>query len=312
LHGDGSRDFVEVMDFWSRWIAKQVSPKTAKRYACSLDQLAPCLDGKSLNAIDGRLIAEIIRERSAAGVTTATIKRDLVALSSVLNFSIDQGWRDDNPVLPRLGRIKERRDPIILPQRAHIDLVIERSPGMIADMVRVAMSTGAREDELLRSQRDAIDHERRQMTIVGKRNKRRVIDLNPFGAYDLLSRLPAYAGKPWLFWHSDGESYKNFASQFAAIVRRTAAWADQNGIAFRRFRFHDLRHWHAVQWLKEGRSIYDLQHRLGHSSIKTTEDYCEYLTPDEQRVAKGTGTILSTVGARNTTANEPKTLAASE
>jgi hypothetical protein len=30
-------------------------------------------------------------------VTNATIKRDLVALSSVLNFAIDQGWRDDNP-----------------------------------------------------------------------------------------------------------------------------------------------------------------------------------------------------------------------
>lgn len=93
LHGDGSRSFVEVMDSWSLWITKQVSPKTAKRYAYSLDQLARCLDGKSLNAIDGRLVAEIIRERSAVGMITATIKRDLVALSSVLNFSIDQGWR---------------------------------------------------------------------------------------------------------------------------------------------------------------------------------------------------------------------------
>jgi integrase/recombinase XerD len=133
---------------------------------------------------------------------------------------------------------------------------------MIADMIRVAMAMGAREDELLRSQRDAIDHERRQMTIVGKRNKRRVIDLNQFGAYDLLSRLAAHAGKPLLFWHSDGESYKNFASQFAAIVGRTAAWASDKGVEVRRFRFHDLRHWHAVQWLKDGRSIYDLQHRL--------------------------------------------------
>jgi integrase/recombinase XerD len=298
VHGDGSRSFVEVMDSWSLWITKQVSAKTAKRYACSLDQLAMYLDGKSLTAIDGRLVADIIRERSGAGVTIATVKRDLVALSSVLNFSIDQGWRDDNPVLPRLGRIKERRDPIILPQRTHIELIIERSPGMIADIIRVAMATGAREDELLRSQREAIDHERRQMTIVGKRNKRRVIDLNPFAAYDLLSRLPAYAGTPLLFWHSGGESYKNFASQFAAIVGRTAAWASENGVEFRRFRFHDLRHWHAVQWLKDGRSIYDLQHRLGHSSIKTTEIYCEYLTPDEQRAAKQqTGTISSTVSA---------------
>jgi integrase/recombinase XerD len=286
VHGDAVRDFVEVMDLWSHWIKKEVSPKTVKRYACSLDQLALFLDGKSLNAIDGRLIGEIVRLRSLDGVTHATIKRDLVAVSSVINFAIDQGWRDDNPILPRMRRIKERRDPIMLPQRSHIDLVIERCPGMISDMVRVAMATGARQDELLRARCDGIDRKRRQMTIIGKRNKPRVIDLDPFGAYAMIAGLPAYAGAPWLFWHSDGENYKNFSSQFAAIVNRTEIWARENGAEFRPFRFHDLRHWHAVQWLKDGRSIYDLQRRLGHTSVKTTEIYCEYLTPDEERRAK--------------------------
>ncbi len=55
---------------------------------------------------------------------------------------------------------------------------------------------------------------------------------------------------------------------------------------FQPFRFHDLRHRHAVDWLKSGRSIYDLQQRLGHGSIKTTEIYLGYLTPNERRVAK--------------------------
>jgi integrase/recombinase XerD len=286
LHGDGSRDFVDVLEAWSQWIEKEVSPKTVKRYACSLDQLMAFLDGKPLSAIDARLVGEIMRERSAAGVTNATIKRDLVALSSVLNYAIDQGWRDDNPVLPRMRRIKERRDPIVLPIRSDIDLVIERSPGMIADLIRAAMATGGRENELLQARRDQVDHDRRQMTIIGKRNKRRVIELEPFGGYGLVSGLLAYAGKPWLFWHSNGETYKNFASQFAAIVRRTLVWATERGLEFRPFRFHDLRHWHAVQWLKDGRSIYDLQRRLGHTSIKTTELYCEFLTPEEERIAK--------------------------
>jgi integrase/recombinase XerD len=309
VHGDATRDFVEVMESWSDWIKKEVSPKTVKRYACSLDQLMPFLDSKQLNAVDGRLVSEIVRVRSLAGVSNATIKRDLVALSSVINYSIDQGWRDDNPVLPRLRRIKERRDPIVLPQRAHIDLVISRCPGMVADVVRAAMATGAREDELLRARRDTIDHDRRQMTITGKRNKQRVIELDPFSGYTLLSSLPSYAGKPWLFWHGAGETYKNFASQFAAIVKRTAAWARETGADFRPFRFHDLRHWHAVQWLKEGRSIYDLQHRLGHSSIKTTEMYCEYLTPDEQRVSKQqTGTKTGTPTAGNRAVEAPETL----
>jgi integrase/recombinase XerD len=284
--GDATRDFVEVIEASSRWITRQVGPGTCRRYACSLDQLQPYLDGKTLSVIDGRLVSEIAQGRASAGVSNATIKRDLVALLSVMNFAIDQGWRDDNPVLPRLGRIRERRDPIVLPLREHIDLVITRCPGMVADVVRMAMATGARQDELLKARRDSVDHDRRQLTIIGKGNKQRVIDLDPFGGYVLLSSLPAYAGKPLLFWHSDGESYKSFATNFGRTVRQAAAWAKANGVAFRPFRFHDLRHWHAVQWLKEGHSIYDLQRRLGHTSIQTTEVYCQYLTADEERIAK--------------------------
>jgi integrase/recombinase XerD len=159
---------------------------------------------------------------------------------------------------------------------------------MIKDLIRAALATGAREDELLRAQRPDIDDTRRQMTLVGKRNKRRTIDLEPFGGYDLIRSLPSHINSQLVFWHSDGESYKNFASQFAAIVGRTAAWAKAEGIDFRPFRFHDLRHWHAVHWLKSGRSLYDLQQRLGHSSIKVTEGYlrCGYLTFEELEVAK--------------------------
>src|SRR5262249_16441879 len=154
------------------------------------------------------------------------------------------------------------------------------------DMVKVAMATGARQDELLKARRDRVDHDRRQHTIIGKGNKQRVIDLEPLGGYALISALPAYAGKPLFFWHSDGESYKNFPGNFHRRIRQREAWAKANGVEFRPFRFHDLRHWHAVQWLKEGRSIYDLQRRLGHSGIHTTEIYCEYLTADEERIAK--------------------------
>ncbi len=291
LHGDAKREFVEVMEHWACWIGKQVGPRTAQRYACSLDQIRPWLDGKSLSEVDNRLITEIVRARSVEGVTNATIKSDLVALSSVLNYAIDQGWRDDNPVLPRMRRIKEKREPIVLPHRAHVDLVIARSPGMIADVVRVAIATGARQNELLKSRREHIDHERRQITLLGKGRKLRVISLEPYGGYDLMRNLPAYARKPLLFWHSDGEDYKNFASQFANIVDRTAEWARNNGIDFRPFRFHDLRHLHAVTWLKDGRSIYDLQNRLGHTSIKTTEMYCKYLTAEEERIAKGLASV---------------------
>jgi integrase/recombinase XerD len=286
FHGDAQRTFLEAMEGWALWIKRRVRPKAVQRYACSLDQMRDWIENKKLSEINGRLIADIIRDRAFRGASNATIKRDLVALSSVVNFAMDQGWIESNPVLPRMKRVKERRDPVVLPVREHIALVIERSPGMIKQIIEAAIRTGARQEELLSARREQVDHERRQLTLIGKRGKVRVIDLDPFDGYDLFKSLPAYVGKPFLFWHSDGENYKTFASQFLKIVVRTAKWATGNGVEFRRFRFHDLRHLHAVEWLKSGRSIHDLQRRLGHTSIATTEGYCAYLTVEEERAAK--------------------------
>jgi integrase/recombinase XerD len=286
-HGDAKLFIDSVIEDWAEhWLLRNKSGKTANRYLVSIGQIATFIEGKQLSEIDGALVADIIRARSKAGVTNATIKRDLVALSSVMNYAITQGWLEVNLVLPRMKLLEERRDPIVLPVKDDVDLVIERSPGMIADLIRAAIATGAREDELLKARHSHIDHARKQFTVTGKRNKRRTIDLEPFGGDRLIGSLPA-SDSPLLFWHSDGESYKNFASQFSAIVRRTAQWAKANAVDFRPFRFHDLRHLHAVNWLKDGRSIYVLQRRLGHASIKTTELYCEFLTPEEDMIAKG-------------------------
>ncbi len=278
--GDARRTVHDLLDEWTAWLERERSivGKTLQRYLCSMGQLAPFIDGRELPAIDGKLVADIIRVRGKQRITTATVKRDLVALSSFCNFCVAQGYRDDNPVLARMRQIRERRDPIELPGARDIELVIDRCAPMVADMVRLAMATGARQDELLNARRDHVDHGRHQMTLIGKRNKRRVIDLEPFGGYDLIRSMSAETSdiEDLLF---PFQASHNFASRFYGIVHRT------QGI--RPFRFHDLRHWHAVQWLKDGRSIYDLKARLGHTSVRTTEMYLEYLTSDEQRVAKG-------------------------
>jgi integrase/recombinase XerD len=88
---EANRSFDEVMAAWGQGIADRVSKTTAKRYLCSLGQLEPFLAGKTLADVKGELLTEIINGRRSTGATIATIKRDLVALSSVMGFAIDEG-----------------------------------------------------------------------------------------------------------------------------------------------------------------------------------------------------------------------------
>lgn len=270
---------------WAEHARHHVAPSTAKRYAVSLGRLAPWLRGRTIDAIDRDLVATIVRERREAGVTTATIRRDLTALSSVLAFAEDEDWREGNPALERMRRLRERRDPIVLPDPADIARVIERAPGMLAAMIHAAALTGCRQEELAGAERRRLDFARRQLTIVGKRDKLRTIALSA-QAFALLAGLPAALGSQALFWHGDGARYANVASRFAAIVDSVQISAQREGVPFRPFRFHDLRHYYAVSYLKSGGSLYDLQAILGHSSIKTTEIYLAHLTPEEARIAK--------------------------
>jgi integrase/recombinase XerD len=294
IHGDAKHTLGEAIEAWGRHLARQVAdktlrPNTERRYLCSMEQLATHLEGKRLTEIDLRFVTTIVEAREKT-VTNATIKRDLVALSSLMNFSIDRGWIESNPVLVKLGRIKEGKRKIALPRPADVELVAARfNPPMVGALARIAMATGARLEELVSLRRDQIDHDRKQMTVIGKGDKRRTIDLRIMGGYALVAALPAYAGSPYLFWHGRGERYNNVSSNFARDVLAAEAAAKKNDTEFQRFRFHDLRHWHAVQFLKEGwGSIYELKERLGHASLITTEHYLEsgFLTADEKLRAK--------------------------
>jgi integrase/recombinase XerD len=290
--GDDRKTYAGTVDAWAERMARNVAPRTATRYLVSLGQLDAFLSGLHLDEIDGTLIGSIVDSRMAAGVTNATIKRDLGALSSVLKFAQVRKWRADNPARDHLGLISERRQPILLPSPQDIRHVMDRAPGMIAALIEAAWLTGCRLDELVSAKRHQLDLGRRELTVVGKRSRLRVLDVGDWG-FELFRSLPVSLEKPWLFWHHDGLPYRTASGQFKRLVTSVARQAQKQAQqmpkaaqAFRPFRFHGLRHRNAVDWLKSGRSIYDLQQRLGHTSVKTTEIYLAYLTAEEQRVAK--------------------------
>jgi hypothetical protein len=82
----------------------------------------------------------------------------------------------------------------VLPEAAHIERMIRRAPGCMGPLIHVAWLTGCRLDELAGAERAKLDHNRRQLTVRGKRNKTRVVDLDFGGAYDVIPQAAGAAG----------------------------------------------------------------------------------------------------------------------
>jgi integrase/recombinase XerD len=231
-----------------------------------------------LDQIDRRTIAKIAGRK---GPSNATRRRDLTAISQVLRAACGWEWLDHNAALDFDRRIiRERRDPVRLPTDDEISTFITACPNAtLRALVRILLGTGMRLEEVASMERRQVDFARKAITL--ERTKTGSARTVPMSAQVVgtLQALPVRLGCPYIFWHGEGERYRNLSSQLAAIGKRA-------GVQFRR---HDLRHRFAIDYLRRGGSIYDLQQVLGHASIKTTEIYLAFLTPDEQRVAKRLG-----------------------
>ncbi len=291
---DGPTSWQAAVVSWSEHIGRQIAATTVSRYLVSLNHIRQWLDDKNIHEIDAAMLRDLVKGRQRQGVTNATIRRDLTAISSVLAHAIDEQWIHDNPAQAfNRKRLPERRDPIALPTSDAITLTIGRRATRFGDMMLFARETGMREEEIAGLEHSGINAAGLTATFTGKRNRLRSVPLSK-AALAIVQRQPRFLKCPYVFWHLGedadgkpvGKRYTNVASNFADYTRRAAARAVKAGTEYKRFRFHDLRHLFAVEYLREGRGgIYDLQRILGHTSVKTTEIYLDFLTPDQVAAA---------------------------
>lgn len=280
---------------WAPHTKARIRASSLERYVRSLRMLRPFLDGLDVQRITGTTIRAIVKARQAQGVSNATIQRDLAAMSSVLDYACDQGWIERNPCREYDRRqIRHRKPPFILPCPHSLQAVLASGPRAFADAVEFARETGMREEEIFSLHRSQIDEKRACATLRHVKGKRgRAVELSP-RALAIYRRQPVYLNSPYLFAHSGGERYTQPAGQHHANCKRVARKAAQDAKAgkpwafrFQPFTFHAMRHLYAIESLKGGASIYWLQQQLGHSTIKVTEEYLEFLTPEEVDRARG-------------------------
>ena len=292
--GQARKSWLEAVAEWFSHAEDQIAASTAMRYAVSLEQAKPFLSKYSVDQIDGQIIAGYMNARRKTGASAATIRRDLTAISRVLEYAEAMEWREGNPTLSKRRILKERRDPIELPRHNCIEAIINASGPRFGALIRAAWLTGCRQGELTSAKWSGFNEQARTLEVIGKGNKRRVITLFPDAVRHIASQ-PRTLNSELIFCQATGEPFRQAASDFTHHRRKIASQWARKGRTFARFRFHDLRHLFAVEALQAGMSIYDLQQHLGHSSVQTTEIYLEFLTAEEKAAAKAGSSALAQI-----------------
>lgn len=281
-YGDERQRWMDAIAKWTtEYLPDNVKPKVAERYKVSIRQIERYLRDLYVDQIDQRKIAGIVSQRKRDKVANATIKRDLTALSSLLRYCVVMGWSDQNAAkFFDRSIIRERRDPFKKPTERQIGSVLGNLPFMLAQMSKLSRQTGMRLSECATLEYDQIKSDKQILLTETKSNNPRVI---PLKGHRLLEQAPGtISGTPqhlhskFVFWHHDGQPYLNASNQF----RLAAVEADYPGS------FHGFRHMFAIEYLELDGGLYTLQQILGHESIKTTEGYLRYLTPEQAERAK--------------------------
>ena len=159
---------------------------------------------------------------------------------------------------------KERYLTVDEAQRLY-DAVCKSQNTMLQYIVPMLILTGARKREVLDAKWEDFDFTRRIWRIpMSKSGKPRRVPLSD-GALNILSTMPRDMKCEWTFPNPDTK--KPYVSIFCAwdTARQSVGLGD--------VRVHDLRHSHASFLVNAGRTLYEVQHILGHTQVKTTQRY---------------------------------------
>jgi integrase len=307
---------VTVADYLSRWlehVATKTSAKTQERYE-EIVRLAvvPYLGRIKLSKLRPIEIQGFYSEalksghiKRTGGLSSRTVLHYHRILSQALKQAVKWQLLISNPADAVDPPKPDHREMTALNEDQTITLIESASTTSLHIPVLLASTTGMRRGEVLALRWCDVDLDRAVLSVTqtlektrngGLRFKqpktrmgRRTISL-PSITVDALRRHRAAKGELYLSlgigWSDDGLvcakgadepiNPNTLTSGFASLVRRTD---------IPRVRFHDLRHTHATQLLKEGVHPKVAQERLGHATIAVTLDLYSHVMPGMQEDA---------------------------
>jgi integrase len=225
-----------------------------------------------------RLKATIQRDGEVCPIAPATLNRELAALRCLLRMACNE-WE----VIPKVPHIRLEREAqgrlryLTNEEEVRLLAACEKSRNKdLHSVVTIALETGMRRGEILGLTWDRVDLSRGMLRLeITKSGRRREVAMRQ-AVYNMLAARPGpRVGRVW----PDRQIRKAFETAVAV------AQLDD-------FRFHDLRHTFASNFVMRGGSLQSLKEILGHGSMAMTLRYAhlapEHVRGEMERTAKGT------------------------
>jgi site-specific recombinase XerD len=286
-------DYLEFCE-----IEKNLSQNTIKMYHFYLTDFAQWSknflkkDTFTIGDINDDIVREYrinlnrrISSKSNLEFKRSTQKTFLVALRAFLKYLVvEKGIEILPPEKVILGKSEDRVPKVLNAQQIkklfEVQNLDKKSGIRDKAIIETLYSTGLRVSELVALNRDEINLDTGEFTVVGKGRKARTVYLSPEAIKWLKRYLSAradpfvplfirYSGKKMQENDFDGESLRISPRSVQRLIKK---YVKRAGISVDATP-HTLRHTYATGLLSEGADLREVQELLGHSNVSTTQIY---------------------------------------
>jgi integrase/recombinase XerC len=268
---------------WLRF-EKRYSPHTLTSYNNDLagfamyliDEYPTLQDINELNHYQIRSWLALLKDQDQ--LSAATLNRKISTLNSFFKYLMRQGILQKNPASQVRSLKKPERLPVYLKEAETKNLLEEESFGegfkgftdrLICELL---YNTGMRRQELIDLKENDVEWSLRQLRVLGKGNKERLIPLNDAVLDTLRDYLAAKDKMP------DADRSRlivlgNGRALYPGYVYRTASNYLGKVSSLKKRSPHVMRHTFATHLLNNGANIQAIKDLLGHSSLAATQVY---------------------------------------
>jgi integrase/recombinase XerC len=262
---------------------------TREAYRRDLQRFTDYFEALGVSAwsdIDTQALRAFVAAEHRNGKSSATLARTLSSLRALFGHLARRGVVRSNPVADVRAPRRQRKLPAVLDADQSARLLDRNADGFVEvrdlAMWELLYSSGLRVSELVNLDCPDLDLREREVRVLGKGGKERVV---PVG------RIAAGAVERWLGERGarvrEGETALFISGRGTRLTARTVqqrlrAWALAQGLD-RHVHPHMLRHSFATHVLESSGDLRAVQELLGHSNITTTQVYTHL---DFQHLAK--------------------------